>query len=233
MTPLTRRLLPFYAALPLLAAAPTLARADTTLTVTAAGSVSAMPDELDASLTASAEAASAGAAQAAVNTLVEAALGAAKNLPAVVASTTAYSVWHETDPKDVWHASQGLALHSTDGAALLNLVGTLQQTGLAVGDLGWRLSPKRAETTYDEAMGKAVTNLTIRAKAVAAQLGLRFVGFERLSVGDGEGPRPMPMFRAMAAAPMAAEAPKVSAQAETTTVSATVSGEARLIGGAS
>ena len=47
------------------------------------------------------------AAQTQVNDLVAKALGAAKNLAAVTASTTTYSVWHETDPQDVWHASQG------------------------------------------------------------------------------------------------------------------------------
>ena len=92
--------------------------------------------------------------------MVETALSAAKGLTAVTASTTQYSVWHETDPKDVWHANQGMVLRSRDGGGLLTLVGTLQQDGLAVGDLGWQLSPAAAETRYEQALRKAVDLLT-------------------------------------------------------------------------
>ena len=97
------------------------AHADTILRLSVTGTVTAMPDELVAQLTANADAATAGAAQQQVNQMVEAALGDAKGLTAVTASTTQYSVWHETDPKDIWHASQGIALRSHDGGGLLTL----------------------------------------------------------------------------------------------------------------
>jgi predicted secreted protein len=213
----------------LLCLAAPAARADTILRLSVTATVTAMPDELVAQLTANADAATAGAAQQQVNQMVEAALGAAKPLSAVTASTTQYSVWHETDPKDIWHASQGIALRSHDGGGLLTLIGTLQQQGLAVGDLGWQLSPALSEKTYEQAIAKAIDLLTARADAVASLLHLTTTGFRSVSVGeDGGGPpQPVGMMRMMAMAPTAAPPP--SAKADAVTVSATVSGEAELV----
>jgi uncharacterized protein len=212
-----------------LLAAP-VARADTVLHLTVTANVTAMPDELVAQLTATADASSAGAAQQQVNQMVETALGAAKTLSAVTASTTHYSVWHETDPKDIWHASQGVALRSRDGGGLLTLVGTLQQDGLAVGDLSWQLSPAASEKIYEAAIGKAVDLLTERAGVVAGLLHLTLRGFQSVTVGQDGGPpvQPMGVMRMMAVAPVAAAAPPPSARADVVTVSATVSGDARL-----
>jgi uncharacterized protein len=203
--------------------------ADTILHLSVTASVMTMPDELVAQLTANADAPTAGAAQARVNQMVETALGAARGLTAVTASTTQYSVWHETDPKDVWHASQGMALRSKDGGGLLTLVGTLQQDGLAVGDLGWQLSPAATEKSYEQAMGRAVDLLAARAGTVAGLLHLTLGGFQSVTVGRDGGPpvQPMGVMRMMAAAPVAAPPP--SAQADVVTVSATVSGDARLL----
>jgi predicted secreted protein len=206
------------------------ARADTILHLSVTASVTTMPDELAAQLTANADAPSAGAAQARVNQMVETALGAAKGLAAVTASTTQYSVWHETDPKDIWHASQGVALRSTDGGGLLTLVGTLQQDGLAVGDLGWQLSPTAAEKGYEQAMSRAVDLLTERAETVAGLLHLTLRGFRSVTVGeDGGSPaQPVGLMRMMT---VAAAVPP-SARADGVTVSATVSGDARLVAAA-
>jgi predicted secreted protein len=215
-----------------LLAAPPAARADTILHLSVNATVTVTPDELAAQLTANADAPAAGAAQARVNQMVKTALGAAKALPAVTASTTQYSVWYETDPKVVWHASQGIALRSKDGAGLLTLVGTLQQDGLAVGDLGWQLSPATAEASYEQAISRAIDLLTRRAGAVAGQLHLALRGFRSVTVGQDGGPpmQPVGVMRMMAAAPAAAPPP--SAQAAGVTVSATVSGDARLVAAA-
>jgi predicted secreted protein len=204
--------------------------ADTILHLSVTASVTTMPDELVAQLTANADAPTAGAAQQTVNRMVETALSAVRGLSAVTASTTQYSVWHETDPRNVWHASQGMALRSADGGGLLTLVGTLQRDGLAVGDLGWQLSPAVAETSYEQAVGRAVDLLTARANTVAGLLHLTMHGFSSVTVGEDDGsPRPMGLMRMMAAAP--APAPPPSARADVVTVSATVSGDARLESG--
>ncbi|HTI02019.1 MAG TPA: SIMPL domain-containing protein [Acidisoma sp.] len=203
------------------------ARADTLLHLSVTASVTAMPDELVAELSAEVQAASAGAAQAAVNDMIAKALGAAQSIPTIAASTTTYSVWHQTDPKDVWQASQGMMLRAHDGAALLALVGQLQQDGLAVGNLSWQLSPTLAEKTYEQAMAKAIDKLTAQAAVVAKLLHLQPHGFSSVTVGNDSQPGPRPMMRMMATAAPEAKAPP-SAQAEEQTVSATVSGEARL-----
>jgi uncharacterized protein YggE len=212
-----------------LLSAPALAHADTMLNLSATGAVEAKPDELRAALTASATAANAAAAQSQVNDAVARALGASKAIPSVTASTDAYSVWHETDPKDVWRANQSVALRSKDGGALLGLVGVLQAQGLAVNDLGWQLTTAARDAAYAQAMEEAIAALEVRGRAVAKLLHLTFIGFERMSVGeDGGGVRPMPMMRMMATA---APAGPPNAQADSQTVTATVSGTARLITG--
>jgi uncharacterized protein len=208
-----------------LAAGP--AWADTVLHLSVTANVTAMPDELVAQLNATADAPTAAAVQAQVNDMVKAALAAAKPASGVTASTTSYSVWHETDPKDVWHASQGIALRSKDGAGLLTLIGTLQGNGLAVGDLSWQLSPAVSETRYEAAIAQGVQMLTARAHKVAALLHMSFEDFRSVTVGEDGGAAPRPvMMRAMA---MEKTATPPSAQADVVTVSATVSGEARLI----
>ncbi|MCB8878724.1 SIMPL domain-containing protein [Acidisoma cellulosilytica] len=205
------------------------AHADTLLHLSVTASVTAMPDELVAQLTAQADAPTAGDAQQQVNAMIAKALGDAKSLDAVTASTTNYSVWHETDPKDVWHASQGIALRAHDGGALLGLIGKLQQDGLAVGDLTWQLSPALSEKTYEQAMAKAIGKLTAQADVVAKLMHLQAHGFTSVTVGDDAQPGPRPMMRMMATAAPAA-APPPSAQADAVTVSASVSGDARLQG---
>lgn len=205
----------------------TAAQADTLLRLSVTATVTAMPDELVAQLNAQADAATAGAAQQQVNEMVAKALDAAKPLSAVTASTTNYSVWHETDPKDVWHASQGIALHSHDGAGLLSLVGQLQQDGLAVGDLSWQLSPALSEKTYEQAMAKALDLLTARAKTVAGLMHLSVNGFRSVNVGEDAAPPPHPVMMRMMATASEAKTPP-NAQADEMTVSATVSGEAKL-----
>jgi predicted secreted protein len=205
-----------------------VARADTLLHLSVTADVTAMPDELVAELTAEAQAASAGAAQATVNAMIGQALGSMKSVSTITASTTTYSVWHETDPKDIWHASQGMTLRARDGAALLALVGQLQQDGLAVGTLSWQLSPALAEKTYEQAMAKAVDKLTGRGRAAAALLHMTMHGFRSVTLGDDGSAAPRPMMRMMTMAAKAEAAPPPNAVSEAVTVSATVSGEARL-----
>jgi uncharacterized protein YggE len=207
-------------------AAPAMAQAETRLNLSASGSVDVTPDELRASLTAAASAATAAEAQAQVNGAVAKALAAAKSVPSVIAGTDAYSVWQETDPKDIWRASQVVALHGRDSEALLSLIGALQDQGLAVNDLGWQVSPALEEATYEQAMAKGVSALGARARWVAQLLHLTFIGFDSVTVGEPAGAmRPMPALRMMAVA----KAPEPNATSDRQTVAATVTGVARLI----
>ncbi len=205
------------------------AHADTILHLSVTATITTLPDEVVAHLSAQADASTAQTAQQLVNQMVAEALDTAKPLTTITANTTQYSVWHETDPKDVWHASQGIALRSSDISGLLGLVGTLQQSGLAVGDLGWQLSPAASEKTYEQAIDKAINLLTTRANGIASLLHLTMKNFDSVTVGEDGGAQqqPLGLMRMMAIAPAAAAPPR--AQTDMVQVSATVSADAVLV----
>ncbi len=121
-------------------------------------------------------------------------------------STGAYGVWRVSptpqDRTERWQASETLNLSGHDSAQLLTLVGALQQQGLAVGSLGWRLSREAERQAHQEATKQALTVLRGRAEEAAGLLDLRFEQFKDVRL-DTAGPR-QPMFRAMPAMAMAA-----------------------------
>lgn len=200
------------------------ALADTILHLDDTETVMAHPDELVATLRAEATAASAAAAQQAVNSAMAAALARARQVAGVTAATEGYTVWQPTQPQR-WQASQTLTLRSHDGPALLTLVGELQQSGLATGELSWQLSREASRTARDQAMRDALSALRGRADEAAGLLGLRFESFRHVSIAM---PQPGPIMpRAMMAMAAAAPTPP-SAQAEDIPVSATVDADAVL-----
>ncbi len=189
----------------LMAAAPV--PPETVLHLTETAEVMLHPDRLVASLQVEANAPSAAAAQARVNGLMRDALAAAKPVAAVTASTGAYSVWQPFvaagKPAAPWHASETLSL-STDGkgAALLALVGTLQQQGLAVEELRFVASSKAVRAAREQATRQALSALRARAEQAAGDLGLHFDRFETVKIDSGPPPAPPPrIFARMAAAP--------------------------------
>jgi uncharacterized protein YggE len=112
-----------------------------------------------------------------------------------------------------------MTLSSGDGAALLELAGTLQAGGLAMSSLNWTLTRETARAAREEASRLALDALRRRAEAVAGQLGLVVVGLKEVRIDVPAGiPRPAPM--AMAAR-SASAAPPV-AIAEDIVVGATV-----------
>ena len=232
MTPLTaliRHALP--AALLLAATVP--ARANTELHLSETASVTAHPDELDASLREEASASTAAEAQQKVNTAMAAAVAAAKATAGVTVAAGGYYVWHvgptAQDHTERWQANQTLSLTSHDGAALLKLVGDLQQKGLAVNQLGWRLSDDAALTAQQEATRKAISLLRGRAEEIASLLDLKFDSFSDVRLN---GTRPMPIVlqrAAMAMAPSAAPPSPPTVEAADVTVTATVDADAVLL----
>lgn len=222
------------AALPALAVlAPLPAAAQTVLRLTETGTVMAHPDELVASLRAVAVEPTAAAAQAKVNAAMEAALAQVRQVPGVTHATGSYSVWREhppakpgaPPPPPVWQASQTLDLRSHDGAALLALVGRLQERGLATNQLGWQLSAEAEAKAREAALAKAIHGLRARADAAAALLGMRVDAITEVRL---DGPHPQPMFRAMAAPVAASAAPPPSAEAADLPVTASVEAVMRL-----
>lgn len=213
----------------LVAASP--ARAETVLHLSATATHMVAPDELDATLRAEAVSANPADAQQRVNALTSEALAAAHQVPGVTVSTGGYTVWRigptQQDRSERWQAGQSLTLKSHDGAALLKLVGALQQKGLATGQLNWRLSPETERKAHTEAMEQALSSLRERVDKAAALLGLRFGSYKEVRLDSAE-PRPVPRLMNMATSMSAAAAPP---QAESTDipVSATVEADAILL----
>ncbi|MDE2580177.1 MAG: SIMPL domain-containing protein [Rhodospirillales bacterium] len=210
---------------PVLAPAPAGA---TLLGLSETASVSVTPDELTASLQASATAPNAALAQAAVNGAVAAALAAARAVPGVHIDTAGYSTWERPPGSPgggTWQANQGLILRAHDAPALLHLVGRLQEKGLALGSLAWELSDKAQKAAHAQAMQDALHALRGRAVQAAKVLGLRFGSFQSVQLGTPPQVMPRPTF-ALAAR---AAAPQPHAVTEAITVSASVSAEVVLL----
>jgi uncharacterized protein len=184
------------------------ARAETILDLSETASVAAKPDEIAASLRAEAAAPEPASAQETVNRMMAQALDTARRTKGVTATTGQYAVWLLPAPSPVsapapapaWQASQGLDLSAQDGPALLALVGALQKQGLAVQQLGWRLSSSAARAARDQALHQALGGLRERAEEAAGLLDLRFISFRTVRLTP-EPPVLMPMRAAMVAAP--------------------------------
>ena len=208
----------------------------TVLKLAETATVTARPDELTASLRAEIIAGSAAEAQSRVNKAIADALAKAKAVSDVSVSTGNYGVYRVgpnpndrsgADKTERWQASQSLELKSHNGAALLQLVGELQKSGLAVGSLSWGLSPEAARKTRAEATRLALAGLRGRADEAAALIGLAFDGFKEIRL---DSDRPAPIRSRMMAPAMvggAASAPP-SAEAEDVTVSATAEADVLL-----
>ena len=216
------------ALLPMLSA-PAIA-AETRLTVGETATVMVAPDEIAASLRADAAAGTAAEVQKRVNDAIRDALAAAKEAPGVTASTGGYSVWRSAqNGTERWQGGQNLNLSGHDGAALLKLVGTLQQKGLAIGNLNWRLSREASRKAHQEATQKALASLRVRVDEAAAALGLKFSQFAAVRLDSAPPP---PQFRAMAPLAMSAgmaAPPPPSAVAEDTPIAASVEADAILV----
>lgn len=186
------------------------------------------PDELAVTLRAEMTAPSAAEAQSRVNAMARDVTAAITQARDIQFSTGGYQVWRVApsaqDRVERWQAMQNFRLSSTDGAALLALVGTLQQGGVIVSSMQWRLSRASEKKAGHEATREAVAALTGRATETASLLGMRFDHFRAVKVDDAEpiAVRPQP---AMLTARAADAAPPV-AMADDIAVTATARAEA-------
>ena len=212
----------FLAAL-LLAAGASAARAQpapaTRLQIDATGTATSAPDQLEATLAATASGTDPATAQAQTNAATRTALDDAKSAPAVQPSLLGYDM--SRDDKGTWTANSRLLLRSADGGALLALLGRLQSAGIVLESLDWTLSPALRAREQAEATTAALQALTTRAAEAAAALHLRVDHIEQVQVSDndGVGPRPFGVMRTFAAAAPSAPAAPVDV---TVTASATV-----------
>ena len=184
-------------------------------------------DLLRATLAAEATDIDAGKVQSEINQRMTAALARIKQVAGVSVETGGYSVYRETPDKQAprWHGSQTVILTSKEFAALLTLIGTLQQQGLVIQSLAPDLSREARQSVEDALTDEALTRLRQRAERVVAAAGVKLQGIRALTVGNVNAPPPIvqPFMRAMAAS--AAPAPPPVAEPGNATVSVTVTAE--------
>lgn len=186
-------------------------------------------DLLRATLSAEASDPDARKVQADINQRMAAALVRIKQVPDITIETTGYSVYRDTPDKAPprWQGSQSVTLTGKDFAALLSLVGTLQQQGLVMQNLVPDLSREGRQSVEDALTDEALTRLQQRAERVAATLDTKVAGFRTVSVGNVLQP-PMPIRpMVMMARSDNAAAPPV-AEAGSATVSVTVEADIAL-----
>lgn len=166
--------------------------------------------------------------QAEINRRMEAAIAKAKSVSTVTVASGGYSVYPERSPgkPTVWHGQQTLNLESDAAADLLQLVGDLQQQGLAAQGLTFEVKDETLRHAEDGLTADALAQLRHRAEAVAGDLGLTVQQIRDITVGNAEGGArpPMPMF-AMRAGVAAAPAPPPVAEPGDAEVSVTVQAE--------
>jgi predicted secreted protein len=189
------------------------ARAQTVLHLTETARVNVRPDELSAAVKVSASSVSAAEAQNRVNALVAKTLDQARAVAGTNAATGNYQVWNSKQPEQ-WNAEQIIDLRSRDGAALLRLVGALQQQGLVLARLGWRVAPETQRAARVEATRQALGNLRARADSAADVIGMKFSAFRDVRLdGTPQGAGPVPRALASVASAPNAEADDVGVEA--------------------
>lgn len=197
------------------------AQEETRLSLAETGTALRLPDQPVATLRVEARAASAAAAQAQVNRAMTAATEEVRKVAGVVASTGRYATQRVDDNK-AWLATQTLNLRGGDGAALADLVGALQGRGLALEELGWRLSPDQQREARDEATRAGLAALRERAAMIASDLGLTVRRIDRIAVDTSFE---MPFRQAAPAAMSARAAPPPVSIPQEATVSSRITAE--------
>lgn len=198
----------------------------TRLLLTEMASREAEQNTLVAILAARAEDLRPGPAQNEVNATMAGALDVAEDTSSVRAATGSYRVFeqHGRDGKRIaWIAEQDLRLTSMEPAALLELVGRLQERKLLLRSLIYRLSPEARRALEDELVLEAIARVRSRTAIIASALDLQVVRFETVAVGDAAIPVPRPSFDTRTAvAAEAMSAPVATPDLETVSVSVDV-----------
>lgn len=203
----------------------------TVLNFAATESVSLPQDTLTAALRIEARSADPRKVQADINTAMEKALAVAKKVAGVKVTTGGYQVYEQRLERNLrlWQGQQGLQLESKNAAAVLELAGQLQASGFVMNGLSYSLSPEKAASVRDELLVKALGSLKAKAALVARTLGKS--GYELVDVNLGGDAPVMPMYRAVRAEMVMADAaasPPPAAEPGETEVAVSVSARALL-----
>lgn len=186
---------------------------ETVLHISATERVQVSQDLLTASLRVEREDIDAKAVQAEINTIMAKAVDAAKAVSTVKVSTGHYYVYQydpnprPVEPKDgkdekrvmKWRGSQSLQLQSTKADDLLKLAGALQDTGLVMENLGYSLSPEKADEAKDSLMEAALAKVKTKAERAAKAMNKSRADLVEVNVDSSDNFIHQPvMMRAMA-----------------------------------
>ena len=164
-----------------------------------------------------------------VNTKMGKALARAKAVKCVDATTTSYTSYQvsERNQPSKWRVSQTLSLEGSDFGALSALVTKIQgEDGLVLSGMSFSVSTAARRAAEDALTQQAIKAWQARAQAAAQGFGAASWRPGHVTVQAGDTMvRPQPMMRA--AAGTMASAP-VAAEAGTSDITVTVSGEAIL-----
>lgn len=165
-----------------------------------------------------------------VNRDIADALGLAGKTPGIEVRTQDYQtrpVYDKEGKIRAWRVRQSIRLQSTEGKALGDLLGTLQER-LKLQSVAYQVSPQQRRKHIDAVIQTALKRFQERAQLVADAFGRPHWRLVRLSINDG-GPRPVPLMRAnlMSEAAMKGAAP-VPLEAGTATLEVSVNGEIEL-----
>ncbi len=198
--------------------------------VSASATASIANDRMHAWLRVEAESADAAAAAGSVNARMATALARAKATAGVDARTLGYSTQQivEKGQPARWRAVQTLSLESADFGALSALVSRLQASdGLLLSGLQFALANATRRKAEDQLIQDAIKAWQQRAQQAAQGFGFQGWRVGRVAIQTNDYGQAQPMLMRAQAAPFGSGAP-VAAEAGTTDVTVTVSGDAIL-----
>jgi predicted secreted protein len=169
-----------------------------------------------------------------VNTLMRQALDRAKREPAAEVRSLGYSTSpvYDRERKQVepvaWQVTQVLELKGKDFEKLTALAGDLQQTGLAITQIQFSVSPEAQAGYRDELLDEAIVRWQRIAQRMGASLGASHLFPKEMTLHENGGFYPSPMLRSAVMESALASAPAL--EAGRSTVRVTVSGQARAFG---
>jgi predicted secreted protein len=135
-----------------------------------------------------------------INTTMSQALKTAKQYPKVEVGSGQYQTYpvFGKDTVKRWRATQEVSLESADTAALVQLIGKLQQS-LQVNSIRFSVSPALRTKSEDQLIDQALAAFQARAERVRKNLGAKSYRIVDLNVGSsGATPPPYPVMRAQA-----------------------------------
>jgi uncharacterized protein YggE len=194
-----------------------------------------VPEQIEASFAMQFRGKTAAEAQAAVNKSMSRALDLLRGqgLDPRTGQYMAYPRWVHTQGAqgqvpfiEGWEAEQTVSFSSRDKSAMTTAATAMMTAGLAVRQFSYVLTKAQRKAEHDQLAAEAVATLKSRAEAIATAAGLRFTGWDRLTVNEGGFARPM---MAMAGGmDMKASMPAPEIAAGLQTISITVNAEAIL-----